>query len=226
MVDLHENGAGFRRASATEDRARSFHPTSTQIGGDPNVGAQAQTNLAPRGARSQRELLDKSWGYLSREGQTMGAFEITQGLLGRDAVISVRLDRVAKSDQRGLRCEGQARRIGASLLTQKTRDRIRRPRRRAIHGVGRSDGRRRGGGRRRRSIPIRACQLWRERRGRGRRRSGGRICYRRRSEKRGGMTPPLQNERVDAYADENARQGRAEIDACRDSLQTPGQPSS
>ena len=39
------------------------------------------------------------------------------------------------------------------------------------------------------------------------------------------MTLPLQNERVDAYADENARQGRAEIDACGDRLQTPGQPS-
>jgi hypothetical protein len=71
----------------------------------------------------------------------MDAFEIMQGLLGGDALISVRLDRVAKSDERGLRGKGQTRHIGASLLTQKTRDRIRRPRRRAIHGVHRSDGR-------------------------------------------------------------------------------------
>jgi hypothetical protein len=40
------------------------------------------------------------------------------------------------------------------------------------------------------------------------------------------MTLPLQNERVDAYADENARQGRAEIDAYGDRLQAPAQPSS
>jgi hypothetical protein len=57
----------------------------------------------------------------------MGAFEITQGLLGRDAPISVRLDGVAKSDQRGLRGKGQTRPVGASLLTEKTGDRIRRP---------------------------------------------------------------------------------------------------
>ena len=117
MVDFHENGASFRRASATKDRAQSFHSTSTQIGGDPNVRAQAQTDLAPRGVRRRDELLDKSWGYLSRERQTMDAFEIMQGLLGRDALISVRLDRIAKPDQRGLRGEGQTRHIGASLLT-------------------------------------------------------------------------------------------------------------
>jgi hypothetical protein len=57
----------------------------------------------------------------------MDAFEITQGLLGRDAVISVRLDRVAKPDQRGLRRKGQARPIGVSLPTQKIRDWIGRP---------------------------------------------------------------------------------------------------
>jgi hypothetical protein len=57
----------------------------------------------------------------------MDAFEITQGLLGRDAVISVRPDRVAKPDQRGLRRKGQARPIGVSLPTQKIRDWIGRP---------------------------------------------------------------------------------------------------
>jgi len=46
----------------------------------------------------------------------MDAFEITQGLLGSDALISVRLDGVAKSDQRGLGGNGQTRHIGASLL--------------------------------------------------------------------------------------------------------------
>jgi hypothetical protein len=57
----------------------------------------------------------------------MDALEITQCLVGCDALVSVRLDRVAKSDQRGLRGKGQTRHIGASLLTQKIRDRIRRP---------------------------------------------------------------------------------------------------
>jgi hypothetical protein len=127
MVDLHENGAGFGRAPATEDRARSLHSASTQIGGDPNVRAQAQTDLALRSARSHGELLDQSWGYLSRERQAMGAFEITQGLLGCGALISVRPDGIAKSDERGLGGEGQTRPVGASLLTQKIRDRIPRP---------------------------------------------------------------------------------------------------
>ena len=36
----------------------------------------------------------------------MGAFEITQGLLGRHALISVGLDGVAQFDQRGLRGKG------------------------------------------------------------------------------------------------------------------------
>jgi hypothetical protein len=39
------------------------------------------------------------------------------------------------------------------------------------------------------------------------------------------MTPPLQNQGVDAYADENARQRRAETDACGDRPHGPGQPS-
>jgi hypothetical protein len=56
----------------------------------------------------------------------MDAFEITQCLLGRDALVSVRLDRVAKPGQRGLRGKGQTRHIGASLLAEKIRDRIRR----------------------------------------------------------------------------------------------------
>jgi hypothetical protein len=34
-------------------------------------------DLASPSARSQRELLDQSPGYLSRDRQTMGAFEIS-----------------------------------------------------------------------------------------------------------------------------------------------------
>jgi hypothetical protein len=42
MVDLHENSASFRGAAPTEDRDHSFRPTSPQVCGDPNVGAQTQ----------------------------------------------------------------------------------------------------------------------------------------------------------------------------------------
>ena len=42
MIDLDENSAGLRSAAAAEDRAYPFHSASPQIGGDPNVGAQAQ----------------------------------------------------------------------------------------------------------------------------------------------------------------------------------------
>jgi hypothetical protein len=39
VIDLDKYGAGFRGASAAKDHACSFHSASTQIGGDPNVGA-------------------------------------------------------------------------------------------------------------------------------------------------------------------------------------------
>jgi hypothetical protein len=42
MIDLNENRASLRSAAAAEDRAHPFHSASTQIGGDPNVGAQTQ----------------------------------------------------------------------------------------------------------------------------------------------------------------------------------------
>jgi hypothetical protein len=42
MIDLDENRASLRSAAATEDRAHPLHSAPTQIGGDPNVGAQAQ----------------------------------------------------------------------------------------------------------------------------------------------------------------------------------------
>jgi hypothetical protein len=42
MIDLNENRASLRSAAAAKDRAYPFHSASTQIGGDPNVGAQAQ----------------------------------------------------------------------------------------------------------------------------------------------------------------------------------------
>lgn len=47
MIDPDENGAGLRGAAAAKDRARSFQSTSTQIGGDPKVGAQAQRAQCP-----------------------------------------------------------------------------------------------------------------------------------------------------------------------------------
>jgi hypothetical protein len=42
MIDFDENRAGLRSAATAEDGAHPFHSASTQIGGDPDVGAQAQ----------------------------------------------------------------------------------------------------------------------------------------------------------------------------------------
>jgi hypothetical protein len=54
----------------------------------------------------------------------MDPFEISQRLLGRETVIPIRLDRVAKLGQRGLRGQNQMRPIDASLPAQKIRDRV------------------------------------------------------------------------------------------------------
>jgi hypothetical protein len=54
----------------------------------------------------------------------MDPFEISQRLLGRETVIPIRLDRVAKFGQRGLRGQNQMRPIDASLPAQKIRDRV------------------------------------------------------------------------------------------------------
>ena len=42
VIDFDENGASLSRATTAEDRAHPFHSAPAQIGGDPNVGAQAQ----------------------------------------------------------------------------------------------------------------------------------------------------------------------------------------
>jgi hypothetical protein len=42
VIDFDENRASLRSATTAEDRARPFHSASTQIGGDPDVGTQAQ----------------------------------------------------------------------------------------------------------------------------------------------------------------------------------------
>ena len=41
MIDLDKNGAGLRSAAAAKHRVHPLHSTSSQIGGDPNVGAQS-----------------------------------------------------------------------------------------------------------------------------------------------------------------------------------------
>jgi hypothetical protein len=51
MIDFDENRAGLRSAATPQDRARPFHSASTQIGGDPDVGAQAQGASVPLRAR-------------------------------------------------------------------------------------------------------------------------------------------------------------------------------
>ena len=75
-------------------------------------------------ARGLRELLDQSPGYLGRERQTMGAFEIAQRLLGSGVFVSIGLDRVAQPDQLSLSGNDQTRRIAASLPSQQIRYRI------------------------------------------------------------------------------------------------------
>ena len=42
VIDFDENGAGLRGAAAAKNGVRPFHSAPTQIGRDPNVGAQAQ----------------------------------------------------------------------------------------------------------------------------------------------------------------------------------------
>src|ERR1700722_13540299 len=41
VIDFDENSAGLRSAPPAQDGARPFHSAPTQIGRDPNVGAQA-----------------------------------------------------------------------------------------------------------------------------------------------------------------------------------------
>jgi hypothetical protein len=66
VIDFHENSAGFRGPAAAKDRARPFHSASTQIGGDPNVGAQAQPVQRPP-ARAARVSCLRSRGVISVE---------------------------------------------------------------------------------------------------------------------------------------------------------------
>jgi hypothetical protein len=42
VIDFDENRASLRSAATAEDRAHPFHSASTQVGGDPDVGSQAQ----------------------------------------------------------------------------------------------------------------------------------------------------------------------------------------
>jgi hypothetical protein len=51
MIDFDENRASLRGAATAEDGAHPFHSASTQIGGDPDVGAQAQGASVPLRAR-------------------------------------------------------------------------------------------------------------------------------------------------------------------------------
>ena len=108
-------------------------------------------DLASPSARGLRELLDKSPGYLRRERQTMGAFEIAQRLLGSGVFISIRLDRVAKFDQRSL--SGDDRRAASTRASSWSRSVIGSEAREgelSTASVGRAGG---GRGMRERSLP-------------------------------------------------------------------------
>ena len=124
VIDFHENSAGLCGAAAAEDRACPFHSASTQIGGDPDVGTQAQPGSASPSARGHGQLLDQARGDVRRKRQAMGPFEIPQRLLGCETVIPVRLDRVAKLGQRGLGGQNEVRPIDPRLPAQEIRDRI------------------------------------------------------------------------------------------------------
>ncbi len=89
----------------------------------------------------------------------MGAFEVSQRLLGGGVFISIRLDRVSEPDQRSLSRDDKTRRIGASPLTQEIRYRIGGARRWAIDGFRWARGRGRGRGLRRGKVMISARQL-------------------------------------------------------------------
>jgi hypothetical protein len=150
----------------------------------------------------------------------MDPFEIPQGLLGRDAVIPVRLHRVAKFGQRSLRGQNQMRPIDASLPAQKIRDRIGRERRGGVGRLRRPRGRKSGGGLRGRSVMLR--RFWS---GRGcRRPTGGREGRQQRSEKRRGTTLVLKKKRVDGDAGQTDRQARCEIETHVLGLRPPSQP--
>lgn len=51
VIDFDQNRASLGSAAAAQDGAHPLHPAPTQIGGDPNIGAQAQRISVPRCAR-------------------------------------------------------------------------------------------------------------------------------------------------------------------------------
>jgi hypothetical protein len=67
VVDFHENRASLCGAATAKHRARAFHSASTQIGGDPNVGAQPQSVQRPP-ARAAKVSCLRSRGVISAEG--------------------------------------------------------------------------------------------------------------------------------------------------------------
>jgi hypothetical protein len=95
----------------------------------------------------------------------MRALEISQGLLGRETIIPVRLYGIAKFDQGRLRSQDQPRPIDASLSPQQICDRIGRTCRGAIGRVRRPRGRKSGWGLRGRDVTFGARRLWSGRRG-------------------------------------------------------------
>ena len=131
----------------------------------------------------------------------MGPFEIPQGLLGRGAVIPVRLHRIAKFRQRSLSGQNQMRSIDVGLPAQKIGDRIGGERRGGVGGFRRPRGRNSAGSLRGRSVMLRG--FWGGRG--GRRPAGGRDGRQRRSEQRRGTPLVLEKKRVDGDANQTNR---------------------
>ena len=79
VIDLHENRASLCGAAAAKDRACPFHSTSTQIGGDPNVGAQAQpvqrppARAAPLSCLTSRGVISVESGKLWTRSKSRNA---------------------------------------------------------------------------------------------------------------------------------------------------------
>ena len=101
-VDLDEDCAGFRGAATAQRRVGAFERDAPEIGGDPNVRAQAHRPISASAGR-RRQLLEEARREVARRGKRMGALEIAQRRRRRRARRPVGLDGITELDQRALR---------------------------------------------------------------------------------------------------------------------------
>ena len=137
MIDFDENRACLRGPATAKDSAHAFHSASTQISGDPDVGAQAHRVLAPGAARRLGQLFDEPLIDFSRGRQAVGVLKLLQRLLGGGSLFSVRFDCVAQFSQGRLGGKNQPRRrCGSPRPIDRRSDRtLRRKRAAATDGL-------------------------------------------------------------------------------------------